>query len=125
MSDKSQRPALRLSSTTQTLEGVLDAAGTDVIFTVCYYDTSGDSNQPDRGTGVSVASTGATDVTLLAAPAQNVTHNVDMIIVYNGNAATRVATVQIDVSGTNRILFKQSLLTTETFMWTPDSVQIV
>lgn len=125
MSDKSQLPALRLSSTTQTLEGVLDAAGTDVIFTINYYDTMGESNQPDRGTGVSVASTGATDVTLLAAPTQGVTHNVDCIIVYNGNAATRVATIQIDVSGTNRILYKQSLLTTESFTWTPTSRDII
>lgn len=120
------RPALRLDSTTETLEGVLDGAGADVIFTVCWFDLLANAEtQPVRGSTTITASNGATDVTIVAAPNANVTRNIDLIIVYNGNAATKIATVQIDVSGTNRILFKQSLLTTETFMWTPETCLVI
>lgn len=120
------RPAIRLDATTKKLEGVLDGAGTDVIFHVFYYDLlSNAETQPTIGSSGSTASNGATDVTICAAPNANSTRNIDCIIVYNGNAATKIATVQIDISGTNYILFYETLLTKQTFMWTPNKMAIM
>lgn len=109
--------AIVLDTTAKTLEGFLDAAGTDVIFTVSWRDElSNSTTQPSRASGTETASNGATDVTICAAPPANVTRNITMVRAYNGNSATRVVTIQIN-NGADRIQWKQSLLTTETFEW--------
>ena len=110
---------MRLNTTTRKLEAVLDAAGTDVIFTVCSTDMGDALNFRDRGLTTITASTGATKVTILAAPNPNTSRNVEFLTAYNGNAATRIVTIQIDDNGTTRILNAISLLTTESATWTP------
>ena len=112
---------IRLDKTTTKLEGVLNDTGADVIFTVSWFESTQESadNQPTRGATTITASNGTTDVTIAAAPLINVTKNIDYICVYNGNAATRIVTIQIDDGGTNRIQVAISLATTESAVWTP------
>lgn len=114
------RPAIRLDATTKTLEAFLDGAGTDVMFTVSFYDLLANAEtQPTRGSSKETASNGTSDVTICLAPSANVTRNIDMVRAYNGNAATKIVTIQIN-NGSDIGQWQQQLLTKETFEWTPD-----
>lgn len=108
---------MRLNTTTRKLEAVLDAAGTDVIFFVESTDVGDTVNFRDRGLTTITASTGATKVTICPAPNQGVSRNIEHVTAYNGNAATRIVTIQIDDNGTTRIRYAISLLPTESAEW--------
>ena len=111
---------LRLNKTTTKLQIVLDAAGTDVITNVFFYDVSARTktdNSEYQGAWQKAASNGTTDVEICAAPEANTIRNIDTIQIYNGNAATRVVTVQIDDGGANTILLVKSLTTGQNLIY--------
>ena len=106
-----------LDLTTRKLEIVLAGAVTanQLQITVTYFDqTPKQSDLTKIFTAVS-ASNSTTDATILAAPPEiNVIRNVKTITVYNKDTASATPTIKIDDSGTETILVKQVLLTTET-----------
>lgn len=111
---------LRLNKTTTKLQIVLDAAGTDVITNVFFYDVSARTktdNSEYQGAWLATASNGTTEVDICAAPASNVIRNIDTIHVYNGNAATRVVTIKIDDGGTDKTLLVKSLTTGQNLIY--------
>lgn len=111
---------IRLIKTTTKLQAVLDAAGTDVLINVFYYDVKA-RTKPDnseyQGAWTYIASNGTTDVDICAAPASNVVRNIDTIHIYNGNAATRVVTIKIDEGGTDKTLLVKSLTTGQNLVY--------
>ena len=111
---------IRLPKSTTKLEFKLDAAGTDVIANVFYYDVKA-RTKPDnseyQGSWQGTASAGTTETTICSAPADNVVRNIDTIQIYNGNAATKIVTVQIDDGGTNTILLVKSLTTGQNLIY--------
>lgn len=111
---------IRLTKTTTKLQLVLDAAGTDVIANVFYYDVKARSkpdNSEYQGAWLKTASNGTTDVDICAAPDANTIRNIDTITVYNGNAATRVVTIKIDDGGTDGTLISKSLTTLQNLVY--------
>jgi hypothetical protein len=113
--------AIKLDSENRSLEALLDAAGTDVIFTVGFRDEIGGGVIP-RGSTKITPSSGTGAVTICSAPSkEGITREIDFISAYNGNAATRVVTIQIDDNATDRIHAVISLATTESAVWTPAS----
>lgn len=111
---------IRLTKTTTKLQLVLDAAGTDVIANVFYYDVRA-MTKPDnseyQGAWLGTASNGTTDVDICVAPGNNIVRNIDTIHVYNGNAATRVVTIKIDDGGTDKTLLVKSLTTGQNLIY--------
>lgn len=111
---------IRLTKTTTKLQIVLDAAGTDVIANVFYYDVRAmakPDNSEYQGAWQATASNGTTDVDICAAPGNNIVRNIDTIHVYNGNAATRVVTIKIDDGGTDKTLLVKSLTTGQNLIY--------
>lgn len=111
---------LRLNKTTTKLQIVLDAAGTDVITNVFFYDVSARTktdNSEYQGAWQKAASNGTTDVEICAAPEANTIRNIDSISIYNGNAATRVVTIKIDDNGTDTVLISRSLTTLQNLIY--------
>lgn len=112
---------IRLTKTTTKLEVKLDNTGTDVIINTFYYDIK-DRIKPDnseyRGAWTVTASNGTTPVTACAAPDQaNTIRNIDTIQIYNGNAGTRIVTIQIDDGGTETALLVKSLTTGQNLIY--------
>lgn len=105
---------IRLPKSTTSLEFKLDAAGTDVIANVFYYDVKArtkEDNSEYQGAWTGTASAGTTETVICAAPAANTVRNIDTISIYNGNVATRVVTIYIDDGGANTIQIVKSLTT--------------
>ena len=119
-----------LDLTTDTLEGDMDNAGADVIYTVVFSDNYGDE-RPQRLAKQVTPSNGTTAVQICSAPGlapaatgsgiASVSRQVQLINVYNGNAATRIVLVSINMNATIRTLVQQSLTTLQTLQWTPTS----
>lgn len=100
-----------LSSTTHTLEIVADAspATTQPQYHISYNDhTSSGMTLPQTSTDGNL--NGATTVTALSAPAASTTRQVAYMTVYNADTATRIITVKKDISGTEYIIIKASLV---------------
>lgn len=112
---------LRLDTPTRKLEALLDNTGTEVIFTVSFKKKTNKEIQSELGRTTITPSNGTNVVQICEAPNQSEVIEIDLINVYNGNAATRVFTIQIDDNATDRILAAISLATTESACWTPDS----
>lgn len=106
-----------LTSTTDTLEAVLSGAGTDRIV-VIYYDvsqsTKGDISEYKRSRQIT-ALTGATDVTIIAAPQQNYTRHIEEIYFYSAGSIT--ITIHYDDNATETILVSQALVAGETLYY--------
>lgn len=104
-----------LSATTHSLKILSDAtaATTEPIYNVAFNDhTSAGMTLPQSSTQGSL--TGTTAVTVVSAPAASTTRQIAFLTVYNADTATRIITVQKDVSGTNLIIVKVSLSAGET-----------
>lgn len=100
-----------LSATTHTLEIVSDAtaATTEPQYQISYNDhTSTGMTLPQSSVQGNL--TGATTVTALSAPAASTNRQVSYMTVYNADTATRIITVKKDVSGTEYIVIKASLV---------------
>ena len=121
---------ISLDLTTDTLEGDMDAAGADVIYYVVFKDNYGD-DRPQRTAKQITPSNGTTAVQICSAPGlapsttgsgiASITREIQLINVYNGNAATRIVLVSINANTTIRTLVQQSLTTLQTLQWTPTS----
>lgn len=100
-----------LSATTHTLEVVADAAPatTQPQYHISYNDhTSSGMTLPQTSTEGNL--NGSTTVTALSAPAASTTRQVAYMTVYNADTATRIITVKKDISGTEYIVIKASLV---------------
>ena len=113
---------IALDFTTRKLQAFLasSAATTNPTVTVIYYDvlaqTKGDYSDYRRAPQFTVL-VDTTETDICAAPAQGVVRHIEEIQVYNADTATVTVTVCVDDAGTNRILVKQALLTTETLQY--------
>lgn len=107
---------------TSKLEFSVDA-GTDVIFAASALEDTGSalSYVPNAG-----ASNAGTAVDLVAIPAAGRTRIVKQVAIRNGGTVTRVVTVRVDVSGTDRVLLVETLLPGERISYTEaDGWQVV
>ena len=98
----------------------LDGASTSVIANVFFFDVKA-RTKPDNseymGSWQTAVSAGTTDVTICNSPDVNTVRNVDTIQVYNGDAATKIVTIQIDDGGTNSVLIVKSLTTGQNLIY--------
>ena len=115
---------LRLDRTTRKLQAVLAGAVTtnqlDIV--VCGYDVPAQT-KPDfseyRGFMQVSSSNSTTDADICAAPvSQGVVRNLEYIGVYNKDTVSATVTIKLDDGGTEHILRKKQLLTTESLIWT-------
>ena len=113
---------IALDATTRKLQAFLAGAvaATNPTVTVIYYDlqqqTKTDFSEYRRAPQFTVLA-GATETDVCAAPALGIVRHIEEIQVYNADTATVTVTVCVDDGGTNRILVKQALLTTETLQY--------
>jgi len=116
-----------LDATNRKLEIVLAGAITtnqlDVV--VCFKDIPArtkPSYEDYLGATTVTNTNNTTDVTICAAPsAAGTVRDVSMINVYNKDTASATVTIKIDIAGTEYILVKQVLLTTETLHYDSSS----
>lgn len=111
---------LILSSTTDNIQVVLGGAvaANQLQCVASWRDisyTPSDSFIPGRSV---VTTNDTTDVNLVAAPASSTYRVVDYMSVYNSDSADAVLTVKFDANGTEYILWKGTLLSTQTLIYT-------
>lgn len=113
-----------LDATTRKLQAYLAgaAATTNPTVTVQYYDIPNQTKTDNSLVKVAPQYTvlaGTTETDVCSAPAQGVVRVVNFINIYNTDSAGVDCFVVVDDNGTNRILAKITLATTETATWTP------
>ncbi len=101
------------SSVPILLEFSVDS-GTAVVFAASGVNDTGAALSDVVNTG---ASNGATKVTIIGAPSANQTRIVEWVNIYNGDSVTRTITVNLDVNGTDRILWSASLTAGQTLTY--------
>lgn len=111
---------LILSNTTDSIQIVLGGAvsSSQLQFTASYRDisyTPSDAFTPDRNVGVT---NNTTDANIVAAPSANTYRLIDFISVYNSDAADAIVTIKYDANGTEYILWKGTILATQSLQYT-------
>lgn len=113
-----------LDKSTRKLQAVLAGAVTtnQLQCVVSFYDVpkqTKDDNAEYQSALQLTSTNSGTDVDICAAPPANGTvRNVRYISVYNADTVGATVTIKIDDGGTDSILVKQALLTTETLVYT-------
>ena len=109
-----------LSTSTMLLEVLLGGAHTtNPLDCVTHYEDTANENLIPQ---VQIAQTnGATPVTLLAAPGDNVARRVKEITIENNDTVTQIVTVRLKSDADTRKCIRMSLLTGQTLQWTPES----
>lgn len=103
-----------LLNSTDTLEFSVDS-GTDVSFVASAINDPGSTSfayVTNSGT-----SNGTSAVTIIAAPASSNSRIVKSVVIRNGGSVSRVVTVRVDVSGTDRVLRACTLAPSETLSY--------
>ena len=113
---------ITLPFTTHKLQVVLAGAKTtnEVQCSVYYYDVRRDSKQSLTEYArfpKYIDTAGVTDVDICDAPPQDVTRHIETINIYNKDTVNAVVTVKIDISGTETILKKHTLTTTQSLVY--------
>lgn len=118
----SGKVTLCLDATTQKLEAFLGGAGTPKVIVVFHEVPAQQKNDTSEYPRANQFTTlaGATETTILAAPSQNIVRHVDSITINNDTGGTIVVSIVTDVSATNYLHVEQSLLDTETLLYTAD-----
>jgi len=108
---------LILDTTTKTIKVVMSSAATTTNpdFTVSYADNNGTTFTEAAGDG---ALTGATDVTVVAAPASGYRRVIKGIFIENKDTAAVTITIKYDNNGTQRTIAKVTLQVGDT--WSTD-----
>jgi hypothetical protein len=103
---------LILDATTDSLQAVLGSAvtTTEPSFYASYVDVTTSTYVPGENHG---ATTGTTDVELVAAPAASTQRQVKFLTVYNRDTASVTVTIKLDVSATDTILYRAVLAPNE------------
>ena len=106
-----------LDATTDSLQAVLAGAvvTTEPSFYASYIDVTTSTYTPGENHG---ATTGATDVTLVAAPGASTQRQVKYVSIYNRDTASVTVTIELDVSATDTILTRAILQPNETLEYT-------
>jgi hypothetical protein len=111
-----------LDSTVRSLTASLNTSTstTQLDYTACYFDVPAklkeDFSDYLGGTMVTT-SINTTSVTIVAAPQQNVTRNIESLFLYNADVTSAVLTVKYNDNGSTRVLNKQTLLSGETLVY--------
>lgn len=114
--------AIYLEGTTQSLEAYLGGAitTTNPTYAISYQDiTSSGMTIPQSTSNGSL--NGVTDVTILSAPAASTTRQVAYLNIYNADDAVATVYIQIDISGTERLLFSSTLNPGQSMEWTRET----
>lgn len=112
-----------LDTSTKTLELVLGAAHTTnaLEYNIVFYDVPRiaivDNAEYIRGHSHG-QSNGTTTVTILTAPPDSVSRNVELLSVYNKDTIEQSVTLKYDIAATERILLKAPLRPGETLTFT-------
>lgn len=105
-----------LSATTHSLEIVLtDAVTTTELDWVCVYANK-TTNVLTPGSNAGVT-TGTTAVTVVAAPSASNQRKVTFLSVANVDTASATVSVRLDVSGTDRLIYRATLATNEKLVY--------
>jgi len=105
--------AITLSATTHILElTTSSAASTD--WNVSWVDATSTTFTPSSGQGTV---TSATTTTIVSAPGASTQRGVKFISVYNNGTASQTVTVKKDVSGTEYILYKATIIPGESVQY--------
>lgn len=117
---------MNLSGTTQALELVTTVAGSvDYLIDYMDVDKSGASTVTTYGNAIGNIST-ATTTTAVAAPGASINRVFQSLNVRNSHATTaNVVTVQVDVSGSNRVGWSGSLAAGESVTYSPGTGWVV
>lgn len=111
-----------LDTTAKKLQVLLAGAVTTnelpVVVAYSELDAAGGTLTPSAS---DTATSGATPVDILAAPAASKQRVVDYLSVHNRDTASATVTIQMDVSGTARILKKATLAAGEALVYTRGS----
>lgn len=103
-------------TSTDKIEAFLDInTTTTVSYYANYMDTTGDD--PKKSAGYI---NGTTDSDIVAAPAAD-ERLIKYLNIYNGHSVAVVVTIQLDVSGTEYVLYKASVGVGQTLIYTPET----
>jgi hypothetical protein len=112
-------PAQAIYLTTTDSMEVITSAAVNLDYTVSYSDITTTTFSPANNTG---QTTTATTTAFLAAPAASTQRKITRMSFYNADASTaNTLTIQMDVSGANRVMIKLTLAAGESLEWTPRS----
>jgi hypothetical protein len=109
---------ITLSATNHSIDVTMTAITTNSVeYTVAYVDVTTTTFAP---AGATAALAGPGPTTLISAPAASTQRQVKYISIFNADTATNTQTIQFNVGGTRRTLFKVTLLTGEQALYIND-----